>query len=70
MMILKYRNNESYNELLSKLKKIRRFSEELEDFLCNAEEESSYGETQRTSYRDDYDNNESRSMGRYYYQRR
>lgn len=73
MMILKYRNSEEYSELQGKLRKIRRLSEELEDFLCNTEEETSYEE--RTSYRDeydrsDYDDNTSRASGRYHYARR
>ena len=72
MMILKYRNSEEYSELQGKLRKIRRLSEELEDFLCNIEE-ASYEE--RTSYRDeydrsDYDDNTSRASGRYHYARR
>lgn len=73
MMILKYRNSEEYSELQGKLRKIRRLSEELEDFLCNTEEETSYEE--RTSYRDgydrsDYDDNISRASGRYHYARK
>lgn len=73
MMILKYRNSEGYSELQGKLRKIRRLSEELEDFLCNTEEEASYEE--RTSYRDeydrtDYDDNTSRASGRYHYAKR
>ncbi len=73
MMILKYKNSEEYSELQEKLRKIRRLSEELEDFLCNTEEEDSYGE--RTSYRDDYDRNDHddntlRISGRYHYARR
>lgn len=73
MMILKYRNSEEYSELQEKLRKIRRLSEELEDFLCNTEDEDSYEE--RTSYRDDYDrsdhdDNISRASGRYHYARR
>lgn len=73
-MILKYRNSEEYNELQEKLRKIKRLSEELEDFLCNTEE-ASYEETQRTSYRDnydrsDYEDNTSRASGRYHYARR
>ena len=75
MMILKYRNSEEYSELQEKLRKIKRLSEELEDFLCNTEEETSYEEIQRTSYRDnydrsDYDDNTSRTSGRYHYARR
>lgn len=73
MMILKYRNSEEYSELQGKLRKIRRLSEELEDFLCNTEEETSYEE--RTSNRDeydrsDYDDNTSRASGRHHYARR
>lgn len=74
-MILKYRNSEEYSELQEKLRKIKRLSEELEDFLCNTEEETFYEEIQRTSYRDnydrsDYDDNTSRTSGRYHYARR
>lgn len=74
-MILKYRNSEEYGELQEKLRKIKRLSEELEDFLCNTEEETSYEDIQRTSYRDnydrsDYDDNTSRTSGRYHYARR
>lgn len=80
MMILRYKNSSDYNELIDKLKKIKRFSGELEDFLCNAEENDSYAENQKSSYRNDYDrdnydrddygNNNSRSVNRYYYPRR
>lgn len=73
MMILKFRNEDSCNELLSKIKKMRVFAEDLEECIERATEESSYNDSRRQNYDNNYDNeveSNSRMSNRYYYPRR
>lgn len=73
MMILKFRNEDSCNELLSKIKKMRLFAEDLEECIERATEESSYSDSRRQNYDNNYDTeveNNSRMSNRYYYPRR
>lgn len=72
-MILKFRNEDSCNELLSKIKKMRVFAEDLEECIERATEESSYNDSRRQNYDNNYDNeveSNSRMSNRYYYLRR
>ena len=77
MMILRFKNEDSCNEILSKIRKMRVFAEDLEECIEKATEESSYDETRRqdygNDYNDNYDNNSVSRSGmtnRYYYPRR
>lgn len=73
MMILKFRSEDSCNELLSKIKKIRMCAEDLEECIERATEESSYSDNRRQNYDNNYDTeveSNSRMSNRYYYPRR
>ena len=73
MMILKFRSEDSCNELLSKIKKIRMCAEDLEECIERATEESSYSDSRRQIYDNNYDTeveSNSRMSNRYYYPRR
>lgn len=73
MMILKFKNEDSCNELLSKIKKMRVFAEDLEECVERATEESSYSDNRRQNYTSNYDDeleSNSRISSRYYYPRR
>lgn len=71
MMIVKFRNSEEHDGILKKIRKMKKFAEELEDCLEEAMEEPEY----KTSYRKDYDEEDERYEGRrgrygYYYPHR
>lgn len=67
MLVVKFRSSEEHEDLMKKVKKMKKFSEELEDLLEECyEEEADF----RGSYRRDYDEEDSRhSEGRYGYRR-
>lgn len=67
-MVIKFRSKEDHSDLMHKVKKMRKFTEELEDMLkdCYEDDEPEYrGE----SYRKDYDDDDMRMEGRYSYRR-
>ena len=67
MMVIKFRSSEDHSDLMHKVKKMRKFTEELEDILndCYEDEEPEY----RGSYRRIYDEDDMRMEGRYGYRR-
>ena len=67
MLVVKFRSSDEHEDLMKKVKKMKKFSEELEDLLEECyEEEADF----RGSYRKDYDEEDSRySEGRYGYRR-
>ena len=66
-MIIKFRSSEDHSDLMHKVKKMRKFTEELEDILndCYEDDEPEY----RGSYRRMYDEDDMRMEGRYGYRR-
>ena len=69
MKIIKFRNSGEHSDLLHKVKKMKKFTEELEDMLeeCYEDEEAEY---RSGSYRKDYDEDDDMRMeGRYGYRR-
>ena len=70
MIMVKFRSNEEHKDLLKKVKKMKEFTEELEDVLeeCYEDEEPEY---RGGSYRKEYDEDEMRHYermnGRYGY---
>ena len=66
-MVIKFRSSEDHNDLMHKVKKMRKFTEELEDILndCYEDDEPEY----RGSYRRMYDEDDMRMEGRYGYRR-
>lgn len=70
MMIVRFKSSEEHEDILKKIKKMKKFTEELEDCLEEAIEEPEY----RTAYHKDrdYDEEEDRyeRRGRYSYPRR
>ena len=66
-MVIKFRSSEDHNDLMHKVKKMRKFTEELEDILndCYEDEEPEY----RGSYRRMYDEDDMSMEGRYGYRR-
>ena len=67
MMVIKFRSSEDHSDLMHKVKKMRKFTEELEDILndCYDDDEPEY----RGSYRRMYDEDDMRMEGRYGYRR-
>jgi hypothetical protein len=67
MMVIKFRSSEDHSDLMHKVKKMRKFTEELEDILndCYEDDEPEY----RGSYRRMYDEDDMRMEGRYGYRR-
>lgn len=68
MLVVKFRSSDEHEDLMKKVKKMKKFSEELEDLLeeCYEEGDADF----RGSYRRDYDEEDSRhSEGRYGYRR-
>jgi len=68
MIVVRFRSNEEHSDLMSKVKKMKKFTEELEDMLeeCYEEEEPEY---RGGSYRKHYDDEDMRMEGRYGYRR-
>ena len=66
-MVIKFRSSEDHSDLMHKVKKMRKFTEELEDILndCYEDEEPEY----RGSYHRMYDEDDMRMEGRYGYRR-
>ena len=66
MMVIKFRSSEDHSDLMHKVKKMRKFTEELEDILNDCyEDEPEY----RGMYRREYDDDDMRMAGRYGYRR-
>ena len=65
-MVIKFRSTEEHSDLMHKVKKMRKFTEELEDILkdCYEDEEPEY-----RNYRREYDEDDMRMEGRYGYRR-
>ena len=68
MMVIKFRSGEDHEDLMHKVKKMRKFTEELEDLLeeCYDNETVEY---RGGMYRRDYDDEDMRVEGRYGYRR-
>ena len=68
MMVIRFKSNEEHSDLVRKVKKMRKFTEELEDILkdCYEEEEPEY---RGGNYHRDYDDEDMRMEGRYGYRR-
>ena len=69
MIVVRFRSNDEHEDLMKKVKKMKQFTEELEDVLeeCYEEEEPEY----RGSYRKHWDEDEEMHTrgGRYGYRR-
>ena len=67
MVIMKFRNSSEHEDLLKKVKKMKTFTEDLEEMLeeCVEESEPEY----RGGYRKSYDDEDTRMEGRYGYRR-
>ena len=65
MMVVRFRNNEEHEDLLKKIKRMRKFTEELEECLEEAYEEG------EVNYRheDEYEDEPHYRGGRYGYRR-
>jgi len=69
MMVIKFRSSEEHSDLLKKVRKMKKFTDELEGLLeeCYDDEDTSF---RGGSYRREYDEDDSRHMeGRYGYRR-
>ena len=67
MMVIKFRSKEEHGDLMHKVKKMKKFTEDLEDMLeeCYEDDDLDY----RGSYRRFYDEDDMRMEGRYGYRR-
>ena len=66
-MIIRFRSGAEHEELLKKVKKMKKFASEIEECLEDASEESM--DFRGGSYRKEYDDDEDRIEGRYGYRR-
>lgn len=69
MMIVKFKNNMEHEDLLKKVKKMKKFTEELEMCLEDAMEDDEL-DFRGGSYRKNYDDEDARMEGRYRYRGR
>ena len=69
MMVIKMRSSEEHNDLLHKVKKMRKFTEELEDLLNECYEDDDMEFRSGRSYRREFDDDDMRMEGRYGYRR-
>lgn len=67
MMIVRFRNKEDHEDIMMKVKKMRKFATELEECLQDVMEEEP--EYRGGSYRKDYDEDDRRMESRYGYRR-
>lgn len=68
MIVVKFKDKEEHIDLVKKVKKMKKFTEELEDMLedCYEDEDVDY---RGGRYRRDYDEDDMRVEGRYGYRR-
>ena len=66
-MVIKFRSSDDHKDLLHKVKKMKEFTEELEDCLEDAMEDDF--DYRGGSYRKEYDEDDMRMEGRYGYRR-
>jgi hypothetical protein len=70
MMVIKFKSSEEHSDLLHKVKKMKKFTDELEEMLEECYEEDDLEFRGGGSYRKEYDEDEMRHMeGRYGYRR-
>ena len=68
-MVIRFRNNEEHEDLLKKVKKMKKFTEELQDVLEECYEDEEF-ESRGGSYRKHWDDDEMEMRGgRYGYRR-
>lgn len=67
MMIVKFRSSAEHEDLLKKVKKMKKFASEIEECLEDASEDSM--DFRGGSYRREYEDEDSRMEGRYGYRR-
>ena len=68
MMVVRFKSSEEHGDLMKKVKKMRKFTEELEEMLEDCLEEDDY-DFRGGSYRKSYDDEDMRMEGRYGYRR-
>lgn len=69
MVIMRLRNREEHNDLMHKISKMRKFTEELEDMLSECYEDEDMDFRGGRMYRKEYDDDDMRMEGRYGYRR-
>lgn len=67
MMIIRFRSKEDHEDILKKVKRMKKFTAELEECLEDAMDEEL--EFRGKSYRKDYEDEDRRMEGRYGYRR-
>ena len=68
MMVIKFRSKEEHGDLLHKVKKMKKFTDELEEMLEECYEDDDL-EFRGGSYRKEYDDDDMRMEGRYGYRK-
>lgn len=68
MIVVRFRSKEDHEDILKKVKKMRKFAAELEECLEDVMDESSM-EYRGGSYRKDYEDEDRHMEGRYGYRR-
>lgn len=70
MLVVRFRNSGEHEDLLKKVKKMKKFTEEIEDCLSDAMSDEEFASRRHEDY-DDYDeDDEINPRGRYSYRRR
>ena len=69
MKIILFKNTMEYDDLVKKVKKMKKFTEELEDTLEECYEEDDLDFRGGRSYRKSYDDEDMRMEGRYGYRK-
>lgn len=67
MMIIRFRNKEDHEDIMMKVKKMKKFATELEECLQDVVDDEM--EFRGGSYRKDYDEDDRRMESRYAYRR-
>lgn len=67
-MVIRFRSKEDHSDLLHKVKKMQKFTEELQDMLEECYEDDDYN-YREGNYRREYDEDDMRMEGRYGYRR-
>ena len=69
MIVVRFKNKEEHSDLVKKVKRMKKFTEELEDWLEECEDYDDDIDYRRGRYRHEYDDEEMRHDGRYGYRR-
>lgn len=68
MMVIRFKSNEEHGDLMKKVKRMKKFTEELEEMLEDCYDEDDY-DFRGSNYRKEWEEEEPHMRGRYGYRR-